>query len=365
MKHENLVISHLIKRWSDTFAPPAPTFSVVRHTMSNRRAPQSHPQGATDHPVSADGTDWKYNTRLRVIVHDARSCTKCSDWLTHFTHSVVLEDPSLHEAEAIRDTHIQGTLTTDIKTLRQDIQALCTELNQACQDHDTAKHAIDQWRDDYHTLEGRAQQEIDGLHEQITELERRSTPRRQKAPRCDSTSPSHSRHTSCNPSSRPSRPDSPMEEIRGDDYQCPATAPVQLLARIATAPPSSAEPSPSGDESLLARIEAPAFQIAVGTSDPRSHPGPIIMDHQAPFDAMAVSLDGTYVPPPTPINEWVGFPSLLPILYLNDKHALVAVPGTTMLDAQGNIDMSVHERFVYAVGGFVNHEPAWTTTLLH
>lgn len=66
----------------------------------------------------------------------------------------------------------------------------------------------------------------------------------------------------------------------------------------------------------------------------------------------------------TPLADYVGFPSLLPVLFHRDR-VLTAAPNSGCLDANGRIDFRTHDRFVFALGGFSpDGQPAWTTTLV-
>jgi hypothetical protein len=47
-----------------------------------------------------------------------------------------------------------------------------------------------------------------------------------------------------------------------------------------------------------------------------------------------------FVPAPTPIAEYVGFPSLLPVLYYAEDRSLIAAPGSACLDADRNVDFN-------------------------
>ena len=60
----------------------------------------------------------------------------------------------------------------------------------------------------------------------------------------------------------------------------------------------------------------------------------------------------------------LGISHLLSILYLSIDCALVSVLGTVSLNEQGHIDLMAHSHFIYAMGGFYNNLPLWTTTLM-
>jgi hypothetical protein len=82
------------------------------------------------------------------------------------------------------------------------------------------------------------------------------------------------------------------------------------------------------------------------------------------------TFSSTMPQPPTPafmlmpINETIGFHSLLPILYFVDW-VLATVPGTAPLDVDSNIDFLAHDKYVLAMGGFLEDgQPAWHTSLV-
>jgi hypothetical protein len=81
----------------------------------------------------------------------------------------------------------------------------------------------------------------------------------------------------------------------------------------------------------------------------------------ASTDAVILDLDTA---PHTPIAEYVGFPSLLSVLFCKDK-VLTAAPGSICLDANGKIDFKAHNHFVLAFGDLTpDGRPTWTTTLV-
>ena len=65
-----------------------------------------------------------------------------------------------------------------------------------------------------------------------------------------------------------------------------------------------------------------------------------------------------------PVHPTLGIPHLLPILYMSVDCVLVSAPGTTILNEQGNINLTAHSHFIYAMGSFYNNSPSWTTTLM-
>jgi hypothetical protein len=106
-------------------------------------------------------------------------------------------------------------------------------------------------------------------------------------------------------------------------------------------PPSSLEPTPATGGGLLSRL----------------------MDKVLPFDNTA-SPSTTPTFAAMPIAEYVGFPSLLPVIY-QEGQTLSATPGTACLDANSNIDFRAHDRYVLALGSFTSDGcPAWMTTLV-
>ena len=118
-----------------------------------------------------------------------------------------------------------------------------------------------------------------------------------------------------------------MQEIRDESQSCPATAPPILLACIADAPPPSTKPSPSIDEPLLSRIDIPGPQIPIGTAIP------IINNPEyQPTDGEPVPFVVSHEMAPTPFNEVVGFPSLLPILFLAPDKSIQAVTALKCVD---------------------------------
>jgi len=291
--------------------------------------------------------------------------------------SFILQDPSLLAAEAQRDNQIQGSLPAEVASLRRANDELQYTLHQTRKDRDEARRDLnrsrndfDDLRDDFNKLEEQSNREIEELRQNITELERQATPRRRKAPRRDSQGPSPSpsaslsQHGSRNPSAQPTRPASPMQEIQAEHH--PRTAPAQplLLARLSSAPPSSAEPSPSVADTLFPRLDVPGPIIPIGTNVPVVDIGSSMpIDSPYAQTGMLPPISGP-VAPNTPINPTMGFPSLLPILYADPERTIVSAPGSATLNAQGHVDLSAHTHFVFATGGFLDGSPAWTTTLM-
>jgi len=66
----------------------------------------------------------------------------------------------------------------------------------------------------------------------------------------------------------------------------------------------------------------------------------------------------------TPWAGNLGFRALLPVIYYEGCNSLVAVPGSIILNAQGNVNFKVHSHFVLASGGVYNGQPAWRMTLM-
>jgi hypothetical protein len=338
-------------------------------TTTNPPPPTGAP--STPHAANAAATDpgaWTYNDSLRVIVHAPQSCETCSDWALHYTLSSLSADASLREAEAQRTTAIRASAETELsslrdmaETLRRDAGVLRDELARARSDADLTRRQLDEANSEIHRLhdvhddmERRAdntiddlRNQIDDLYDRIRELERGNTPRRRKAPRRGSQSASPSR--SSRPSARSPRHASPMSEDRSQTAVSRDPSQPPLLRRITRPspaasspglltpvelPPQSTSPSPMSDGRLLSRI---ADDVLAAT--------------QPTFAATSIA----------PI---VGFPSLLPVLYQAENRVLTAAPGTTILTGDGSVDLTAFPRYVLVIGGWIDGEPSWLTSLV-
>jgi hypothetical protein len=53
---------------------------------------------------------WCYNTRLHIITHEPRTCDQCKSWALHYFENILIDAPSLNNAERERDAAIIGGL---------------------------------------------------------------------------------------------------------------------------------------------------------------------------------------------------------------------------------------------------------------
>jgi hypothetical protein len=294
--------------------------------------------------------------------------------------AVVDDDQTLTSAEERRDAHIRGALTaegaslrennetlrnevlalrSDLQTVRNTLELVRGDLARAHDDHDETTNTLNRLRDDYEDMERRADATIDELRAKLSEQDDRQTPRRRKIARRDSGSTSLS--LSRNQSSL-SRADSPMLEDRAVSAPQPVNAPGHLLARLASHPSH--------------RVDALPAIPSASSSTPSLTTGALLsrltVDGQAEVPSSHVDLGDTHdVPtlpmpayPPSPFIEPVGFHALLPVLYEAPDRSIVAADPTARLDANGNVDLDAHERYVLALGGIVNGQPAWRTMLI-
>ena len=87
-------------------------------------APAPTPSGSDQQPHA-----WRFNDRLNIITHEARTCATCTPWALHYMESVFSEDPSLRAAEEQRNQSILASITTENTLLRDNNEALCQELS--------------------------------------------------------------------------------------------------------------------------------------------------------------------------------------------------------------------------------------------
>ncbi|KAI0281507.1 hypothetical protein BC826DRAFT_1111367 [Russula brevipes] len=247
---------------------------------------------------------WLYNVRLRAVAHDSRHCDTCRPWLAHLAQDLAAINPTLTEAEYQRDTDIRDRTDTENADLRSALTDARVALCSVRNELDGALDSLRTANDDKSDLRSDLAEARESIRRLETELNARgSTPRRHKQARRLDSPPTHT----------PSRPASAM-----------------------TGPTASTLPS----DSLVSRVAGP-LSARIGKPNPPT----------------------TFAP--SPFLRSVGFYALLPVIVQRPGMPLWAVDDSAPLAADGDIDFSVHERYVFAFGRWYDDEPAWTTTLVY
>jgi len=322
------------------------------------------PITGTSPPVQALNTAdhglWTYNVMARLVTHKPDACSDCANWAQHYMSHVLRKDPSLALAETQRTDTIRAGLDTEIATLSMNNAMLQTELGAVCDELVSARSSLssaddeiyhlcdevdDLWDDTDGVIHGLRDQ-VDDLKHQLRDLKRGQSTRHRKVPHFGSPTPppDYSRQASC----QPYRPISPTLEA-GDVVS--TTPPPRLLSRL-TALPTAA----SSSSSSIVEIPSPIAHLLPVTGGLASRMTDEIYEVDSftpPTSAFATPWAGN-----------LGFRALLPIIYYGDCNLLAAVPGSVILDAQGNVYFKAHSHFVLASGGVYNGQPVWRTTLM-
>ena len=105
----------------------------------------------------------------------------------------------------------------------------------------------------------------------------------------------------------------------------------------------------------------------IGMSDPTapSSPQPSLISRVArPLSARIGDPEPSIHFAPSPFLRSVGFFALLPVIVNQPGVPLWAADDSAPLAADGEIDFSAHERYVFTFGRWNGDEPAWTTTMV-
>jgi len=322
------------------------------------------PITGTSPPVQAPNTTdhgpWTYNVMACLVTHKPDACSDCANWAQHYMSHVLRKDPSLTLTETQCTDTICAGLDTEIATLSMNNATLRTELGAVHDELVSARGSLssaddkiyhlrdevdDLWDNTDGVIRGLRDQ-VDDLKHQLHDLKRGQSTRHQKVLRFGSPTPppDYSRQASC----QPYCPISPTLEA-GDVVS--TTPPPQLLSRL-TALPTAA----SSSSSSIVEIPSPIAHLLPVTSGLALR----MTDEIYEVDSFT---------PPTSVfaTPWagnLGFCTLLPVIYYGDRNSLVAVPGSVILNAQGNVDFKTHSHFVLASGGVYDGQPVWRTTLM-
>ena len=144
-----------------------------------------------------------------------------------------------------------------------------------------------------------------------------------------------------------------MKDMQDDYYSRFMGTQPKLLTHITSVPPE--KPSPLMANSFIHGL-VPLIPARRDASVPILTTSPSTQQH--------IQLLSGSVVVGTPVHPMLGFPHLLPILYMSVDCALVSALGTTSLNEQGHIDLTAHSHFIYAMGRFYNNSPSWTITLM-
>ena len=246
-------------------------------------------------------------------------------WIAHLLQDLAESNPTLVEAELQQDTEIRDRAETENADLRSAITDTRVALGSVRSELDGALDSIRIANHDKEDLRGDLAEARETINRLETELsERGSTPRpRKQARRLDSP-----------PTYTPSSPTSTMniDRTAGDSFHCVSPS----ISRIGTSDPTApSSPQPS----LISRVARP-LSARIGDPEPSIHFAP------------------------SPFLRSVGFFALLPVIVNQPGVPLWAADDSAPLAADGEIDFSAHERYVFTFGRWNGDEPAWTTTMV-
>jgi len=322
------------------------------------------PITGTSPPVQAPNTavhgPWTYNVMARLVTHEPDACPDCANWAQHYMSHVLRKDPSLALAETQRADAIRAGLDTELATLSMNNTTLRTELGAVRDELESTRGSLrsaddeiyrlrdeaDDLRDDTDSVIRGLRDQVDDLKHQLRDLERGQSSRHRKVPRFGSPTPppDYSRQAS----RQPYRPASPALEAGND---ASTTPPPRLLSRLTALPVVASSSSSSV-------VEIPS---------PVAHSLPVAGGLASRMTDDTYGVDSDTTPASTFATPWagnLGFRALLPVIYYEGRNSLAAVPGSVILDAQGNVDFKAHSHFVLASGGVYDGQPAWRTTLM-
>jgi len=311
-------------------------------------------------PNTADHGPWTYNVMACLITHKPNACSDCANWAQHYMSHVLRKDPSLALAETQHVDAICAGLNTEIAMLSMNNTTLQTELGAICDKLESAHSSLrsadneiyylcDEVDDLWDNMDGvicGLQDQVNNLKHQLRNLERGQSMHHRKVLHFGLPTPLPD--YSCQASCQPYCPISPTLEASN---VVSTTPPPQLLSQL-TALPTTAS------SSSLSIVEIPS---------PIAHSLPVA-GGLALRMADKVYKVASFTPPTstftTPWARNLSFRALLPIIYYEDCNSLVAVPGSVILDTQGNVNFKAHPHFVLASGGVYDGQPVWRMTLM-
>jgi hypothetical protein len=118
--------------------PPSLPLDSMSHGDLPAGAPVPAPSGSTQ-PHHA----WRFNDRLNIITHEARTCETCTPWALHYMESVFSEDPSLRATEEQRNSSILASVTSENTSLCDNNEALRRELSALRSDLKQVRSTLD------------------------------------------------------------------------------------------------------------------------------------------------------------------------------------------------------------------------------
>jgi len=322
------------------------------------------PITGTSPPVQALNTAvhglWTYNAMACLVTHEPDVCLECANWAQHYMSHVLRKDPSLTLAKTQRADTIRAGLDTEIATLSMNNATLRTELSAVHDKLESARGSlcsaddkiyclcdeVDDLQDNMDGVIHGLRDQVDDLKHQLHDLEHSQGTCHRKVPHfgLPTPPPDYSRRGSC----QPYRPIPPTQEASDDASTMP---PPRLLSHLAMLPTVASSSSSS-------IVEIPS---------PIAHSLPVAGGLASHMTDEIFEVDTSTLPTSTFATPWAGnlsFRALLPVIYYEGCNSLAAVPGSVILNAQGNVDFKVHSHFVLASGGIYNGQPVWCTTLM-
>jgi hypothetical protein len=74
-----------------------------------------------------DSANWIYQVAFQVAAHNARECTVCGPWLTHFAQATVQRDDSFIKATSTRDAEV-NTRRSELADVRRCLDKMSEQL---------------------------------------------------------------------------------------------------------------------------------------------------------------------------------------------------------------------------------------------